>query len=57
MNLNLLPDLALFVQIVDQGSFSAVARQSGITPLAAACRGWSERWAANCCSVPPASCV
>jgi DNA-binding transcriptional LysR family regulator len=32
MNLNLLPDLALFVQIVDQGSFSAVARQSGITP-------------------------
>jgi DNA-binding transcriptional LysR family regulator len=59
MNLNLLPDLALFVQIVDQGSFSAVARQNGITPspLAAACRGWSERWAANCCSVPPASCV
>jgi DNA-binding transcriptional LysR family regulator len=34
MNLNLLPDLALFVQIVDQGSFSAVARQSGITPSA-----------------------
>ncbi len=33
MNLNLLPDLALFVQIVDQGSFSAVARQSGLTPL------------------------
>lgn len=34
MNLNLLPDLALFVQIVDQGSFSAVARQNGITPSA-----------------------
>ncbi|HDS6596785.1 TPA: LysR family transcriptional regulator [Klebsiella aerogenes] len=34
MNLNLLPDLALFVQIVEQGSFSAVARQSGITPSA-----------------------
>lgn len=34
MNLSLLPDLALFVQIVDQGSFSAVARQSGITPSA-----------------------
>ncbi|VFT75460.1 LysR family transcriptional regulator [Klebsiella aerogenes] len=34
MNLNLLPDLALFVQIVDQGSFSAVARQSGLTPSA-----------------------
>jgi DNA-binding transcriptional LysR family regulator len=34
MNLNLLPDLALFVQIVDQGSFSAVARISGATPSA-----------------------
>ncbi|HFT6601691.1 TPA: LysR family transcriptional regulator [Klebsiella oxytoca] len=34
MNLNLLPDLALFVQIVDQGSFSAVARQTGATPSA-----------------------
>ena len=34
MNLNLLPDLALFVQIVDQGSFSTVARQNGITPSA-----------------------
>ncbi len=34
MNLNLLPDLALFVQIVDRGSFSAVARQNGITPSA-----------------------
>lgn len=45
MNLNLLPDLALFVQIVDQGSFSAVARQNGITPSAVSC------------SVPPASCV
>ncbi|EPS6959863.1 TPA: LysR family transcriptional regulator [Klebsiella aerogenes] len=34
MNLNLLPDLALFVQIVEQGSFSAVARQNGLTPSA-----------------------
>ncbi|MFG6653350.1 LysR family transcriptional regulator [Scandinavium sp. M-37] len=34
MNLNLLPDLALFVQVVDQGSFSAVARKSGATPSA-----------------------
>lgn len=34
MNLSLLPDLALFVQIVDQGSFSAVARQAGTTPSA-----------------------
>lgn len=34
MNLSLLPDLALFVQIVEQGSFSAVARLSGTTPSA-----------------------
>ena len=34
MNLSLLPDLALFVQIVEQGSFSAVARQAGATPSA-----------------------
>ena len=34
MNLSLLPDLALFVQIVEQGSFSAVARQTGATPSA-----------------------
>ncbi|HHG8771207.1 TPA: LysR family transcriptional regulator [Raoultella planticola] len=34
MNLNLLPDLALFVQIVEQGSFSAVARLCGATPSA-----------------------
>ncbi|MEL0551107.1 DNA-binding transcriptional LysR family regulator [Raoultella sp. BIGb0399] len=34
MNLNLLPDLALFVQIVDHGSFSAVARLNGVTPSA-----------------------
>lgn len=59
MNLNLLPDLALFVQIVDQGSFSAVARQNGITPSAVS-RSVSRlerEMAANCCSVPPASCV
>ncbi|MEB8195733.1 LysR family transcriptional regulator [Raoultella terrigena] len=34
MNLSLLPDLALFVQIVEQGSFSAVARLTGTTPSA-----------------------
>lgn len=34
MNLSLLPDLALFVQIVDHGSFSAVARLNGVTPSA-----------------------
>ncbi|WP_404652847.1 LysR family transcriptional regulator [Raoultella terrigena] len=34
MNLRLLPDLALFVQIVEQGSFSAVARLTGTTPSA-----------------------
>ncbi|WP_241722302.1 LysR family transcriptional regulator [Raoultella sp. HC6] len=34
MNLSLLPDLALFVQIVEQGSFSAVARLAGTTPSA-----------------------
>lgn len=34
MNLILLPDLALFVQIVEQGSFSAVARLTGTTPSA-----------------------
>lgn len=34
MNLSLLPDLALFVQIVEQGSFSAVARLTGATPSA-----------------------
>ncbi|WP_112167045.1 LysR family transcriptional regulator [Klebsiella sp. WCHKl090539] len=34
MNLSLLPDLALFAQIVEQGSFSAVARQAGATPSA-----------------------
>ncbi len=59
MNLNLLPDLALFVQIVDQGSFSAVARQNGITPSAVSrsvSRLERDDGAANCCSVPPASC-
>ncbi|WP_434666359.1 LysR family transcriptional regulator [Klebsiella sp. B345] len=34
MNLSLLSDLALFVQIVDHGSFSAVARLNGVTPSA-----------------------
>ncbi|VDR29871.1 D-malate degradation protein R [Raoultella terrigena] len=34
MNLSLLPDLALFAQIVEQGSFSAVARLTGTTPSA-----------------------
>lgn len=34
MNLSLLPDLALFVQIVEQGNFSAVARLTGTTPSA-----------------------
>lgn len=34
MNLSLLPDLALFVQVVEQNSFSAVARQTGVTPSA-----------------------
>ncbi|MCI1032600.1 LysR family transcriptional regulator [Raoultella terrigena] len=34
MNISLLPDLALFVQIVEQGSFSAVARLAGTTPSA-----------------------
>ncbi len=58
MNLNLLPDLALFVQIVDQGSSPPSPARTALPlqPLAA-CHGWSERWAANCCSVPPASCV
>ncbi|MGY5958513.1 LysR family transcriptional regulator [Kosakonia sp. BK9b] len=34
MNFTLLPDLATFVLIVDQGSFSAAARASGATPSA-----------------------
>jgi DNA-binding transcriptional LysR family regulator len=34
MNTTLLPDLATFVLIVDQGSFSAAARVSGATPSA-----------------------
>lgn len=34
MNAALLPDLATFVAIVDQGSFSAAARSSGVTPSA-----------------------
>lgn len=34
MKLTLLPELALFVHVVDQGSFSAVARQTGATPSA-----------------------
>lgn len=34
LNLSLLPDLATFVCIVDQGSFSAAARLSGATPSA-----------------------
>jgi len=34
MNPNLLPDLATFVLIVDQGSFSAAAKASGATPSA-----------------------
>ncbi|POP41308.1 transcriptional regulator [Superficieibacter electus] len=34
MNITLLPDLALFVHVVEQESFSAVARQCGITPSA-----------------------
>lgn len=34
MNLSLLPDLATFVLIVEQGSFSAAARVSGATPSA-----------------------
>lgn len=43
MNLNLLPDLALFVQIVDQGSPPSPARTAlPLQPLAAACHGWSE---------------
>lgn len=34
MNLTLLPDLATFVLIIEQGSFSAAARASGTTPSA-----------------------
>lgn len=34
MNVSLLPDLATFVLIVEQGSFSAAARVSGATPSA-----------------------
>ncbi|MFS9435320.1 LysR family transcriptional regulator [Citrobacter sp. C348] len=34
MNPNLLPDLATFVLIIDQGSFSAAAKISGATPSA-----------------------
>ena len=34
MNPNLLPDLATFVLIIDQGSFSAAAKASGATPSA-----------------------
>lgn len=34
MNINLLPDLATFVTIVEQGSFSAAARITGATPSA-----------------------
>ncbi|MGK9172535.1 LysR family transcriptional regulator [Yokenella regensburgei] len=34
MNITLLPDLATFVQIVEQGSFSAAARVTGATPSA-----------------------
>lgn len=59
MNLNLLPDLALFVQIVDRAASPPSPARTALPlqPLAAAFHGWSERWAANCCSVPPASCV
>lgn len=34
MNITLLPDLATFAAIVEQGSFSAVARSGGVTPSA-----------------------
>ena len=34
MNPNLLPDLATFVLIIEQGSFSAAAKASGATPSA-----------------------
>ena len=34
MNPNLLPDLATFVLIIDQGSFSAAAKIAGATPSA-----------------------
>jgi DNA-binding transcriptional LysR family regulator len=52
MNLNLLPDLALFVQIVDQGSFSAVARLSGATPsaISRSVSRLEHEWAVSCCT-------
>ena len=34
MNPNLLPDLATFVLIIEQGNFSAAAKASGSTPSA-----------------------
>lgn len=44
MNLNLLPDLALFVQIVDRAASPPSPARTALPlqPLAAACHGWSE---------------
>jgi DNA-binding transcriptional LysR family regulator len=58
MNTTLLPDLATFVLIVDQGSFSAAARISGATPSAMSrCVSRLEQaWAINYCTAQRENC-
>ncbi|WP_204377043.1 helix-turn-helix domain-containing protein [Aquitalea pelogenes] len=55
--IGLLPDMAVFALVVERGSFSAAARQLGMTPSAISRQvaRLESRWACGCWNAVPAS--